>query len=206
MQSTDDRANGIVNSDYTHVIYAGEAFLPDLLPQLQRHFRVETQKEIATLGEYVSKQTLLSLPDAILIEVDEGGECFRFVEKLKLNSLLREIVIIFLSASPSPDLSRVALMLNVGDLYISPIPANDLCNRIKFLIRLRSFQPRVSGAAAISLKTDFPVKKRIFDLCISCFFSPVASLIYTYSASNPHRIQRADNIQEQTCRGRLQNI
>ncbi|MGQ7853189.1 sugar transferase [Pedobacter sp. WC2501] len=182
MQSVADQAHAIVNSDYTHVIYAGEAFLTDLFSELQLHFRVETHKEIATLGEYISKQTLLSLPDAILIEVDDGGECFRFVEKLKLNTLLREIVIIFLSATPSPNLSRIALMLNVGDLYISPIPVNDLCNRIKFLIRLRSFQPRVSGAAAIRLKAEFPIKKRIFDLCISCFFFLLLVPLFTLIA------------------------
>jgi lipopolysaccharide/colanic/teichoic acid biosynthesis glycosyltransferase len=182
MKSVADRGHTIVNSDYTHVIYAGEAFRADLLPELERHFRVETQNEIATLGEYISKQTLLSLPDAILIEVDDGGECFRFVEKLKLNTLLREIVIIFLSAAPNPNLSRIALVLNVGDLYISPIPVNDLCNRIKFLIRLRSFQPRVSGAAAIRLKAEFPIKKRIFDLCISCFFFLLLVPLFTVIA------------------------
>jgi len=181
MQLTDDKADGIIINDHTHIIYAGNAFLTELLPELQRHFKVETHQEIATLGEYISKQTLLSLPDAILIEVDDGGECFRFVEKLKLNTLLREIVIIFLSASPGIKLSQMTLMLNVSDLYISPIPVNDLCNRIKFLIRLRAFQPRVSGAAAIRLKTEFPIKKRIFDICISCFIFllliPVFSLI-----------------------------
>ncbi len=181
MQSTDDKGNGIVVNDYTRIIYAGKEFLTQLLPELQRHFKVETHKDIATLGEYISKQTLLSLPDAILIEVDEDGECFRFVEKLKLNTLLREIVIIFLSASGSPKLSQIALMLNVGDLYIAPIPVNDLCNRIKFLIRLRAFQPRVSDSAAIRITAQFPIKKRIFDLCISCFvfllLIPVFSLI-----------------------------
>ncbi|MEH3113566.1 sugar transferase [Pedobacter terrae] len=181
MQSTDDKANGIVNGDYTHIMYAGEVFLPELLPELQSHFKVEAHKEIASLAEFISKQTLLNLPDAILIEVDEEGECFQFVEKLKLNTLLREIVIIFLSASPGQKLSQMALMLNVSDLYISPIPVKDLCIRIKFLIKLRSFRPRVSGAAVIKLKAKFPIKKRIFDLCVACFIFllliPVFSLI-----------------------------
>ncbi|WP_316844645.1 sugar transferase [Pedobacter psychrodurus] len=169
MQSTEDPGNGTIKGDVTQVVYTGQDFLNDLLPELQRHFKVETQKEIRKLDEYIAGQTLLSLPDAILIEVDEDGECYRFVERLKLNSLLREIVIIFLSGPEDKKASLMAQVLNVGDLYVFPIPANDLCNRIKFLIRLRSFQPRVTSAAVSKVKTDFPLKKRLFDICISCF-------------------------------------
>ncbi|WP_316761547.1 hypothetical protein [Pedobacter aquatilis] len=71
---------------------------------------------------YMDSEPLLSLPDVIIIEVDENDNCFEQVRYLKAHPFLQGLIIILLGIKDDNDWRKKALQLKVDDYYTFPFP------------------------------------------------------------------------------------
>lgn len=149
------------------LLYAAPWFEKELLPQLNASFEVHSEPDIALLDNYLRDQSLFSLPDVILLEVDEANECFDYVDKLKKNVLLKGLVIILLARKADKRVRDMAMKLKVNDLYNDPVPLNDLCERIFFLVKFKLIKPQLSDLSSIDYTYKIPFAKRLFDIVTS---------------------------------------
>ncbi len=170
------------SASHTRMAYAGQG-LKDLVDdELGAYFSIIYNDSLAQLEDYLGHQSILTIPEIILMEVDEHEECFVLVEKLKKNFLFNGVIIVLLSLSNDKDLRQTAMRLRVHDFYIYPFPMSDLRERLNFLVKFKLIKPRLSE---ISLDVDIeyrvPVSKRLTDLFISgmmiLVLSPVLLII-----------------------------
>jgi lipopolysaccharide/colanic/teichoic acid biosynthesis glycosyltransferase len=151
------------------LLYSAPSFAEELLPQLKTSFNVQSEDTIESLDTYLKDQSLFSLPDVIILEVDEAQQCFSYVEKLKKNVLLKGLVIVLLSSRSDKKVRDLAMKHKVNDLYHAPIPLNDLCERIVFLVKFKLIKPQLSDLSNIDFTYKMPFMKRLFDIVTSGF-------------------------------------
>jgi len=149
------------------LLYSAPSFVGELLPQLEASFEIHSEVNIGALDFYLKDQSLYTLPDVIILEVDEEGECFDYVGKLKNNVLLKGLVIILLAKRQDLNLRTKAMKLKVNDLYSAPLPVQDLCERIFFLVKFKLIKPQLSDLSAIDFTYKIPFTKRLFDILTS---------------------------------------
>ncbi len=160
-----------------------ESFTNDLFPGLENSFVVHREQSLQALKAYIENQSLLNLPDVILIEVDQNEACIDFVNKLKENSLLKGLVIILLAENGSDQLKKAAMACKVNDLYVRPLPVNDLMERIVFLVKFKLIKPQLSDLAKIDLTYETPITKRLFDIVASgAILALISPLLLTVAA------------------------
>ncbi|RZL63386.1 MAG: sugar transferase [Pedobacter sp.] len=148
------------------IVYFGNLLSKILLADLQ--ISIKDLQTPPNFEEYVNAQTLISLPDVIIIEVDENAECFNQVALLKSNPILRSIIVILIGTKDSKVLRRKALALKVNDYYTYPFPLEDFYARINFLVKFKLIKPKLEEAPKeISASYKMPVLKRLFDVLMS---------------------------------------
>lgn len=163
-------ANSEISSNKSiSVLYAAPSFAGELLPQLTASFNVHAELDIESLDAYLKDQSLFNLPDVILLEVDDKGDCFNYVERLKKDVLLKGLVIILLGKQPDQKVRERAMKYRVNDLYNAPIPLADLCERIVFLVKFKLIKPQLSDLSSIDYTYKMPLSKRLFDIFTSGF-------------------------------------
>lgn len=149
------------------VVYAGEGLSSELFNDLNKQFRV-TQLPVQDLDQFLKDQSLMSLPDIILIETDPEGKCFGIIHTIKTNPLLQGLIIAFLSAENRPEWRKMALTMKVHDYYTYPFPSLDLCERLNFLVKFRLIKPRLAKLAEnVDVTYRVPPFKRAFDIITS---------------------------------------
>jgi lipopolysaccharide/colanic/teichoic acid biosynthesis glycosyltransferase len=144
-----------------------DSFSNELNLPLENSFIVHREPSLTTLQSYIENQSLFNLPDVILIEVDEDRACMDFVRKLKENTLLKGLVIILLAKNDDCKLRSDAMSNRVNDLYVAPLPINNLIERIVFLVKFKLIKPQLSDLANIDLTYKPPFTKRLFDILAS---------------------------------------
>ncbi|WP_276088401.1 sugar transferase [Pedobacter sp. JY14-1] len=149
------------------LLYSAPSFAGELLPVLNESFSVQAEQDIEAADTYLKDQSIYTLPDVIILEVDEHNHCFDYVDKLKKNVLLKGLVIILLSSTKDPVIRKKAMQLKVNDLYHAPVPVADLCERIFFLVKFKLFKPQLSDLSNIDYTYKMPVAKRLFDILAS---------------------------------------
>lgn len=149
------------------LLFSSLTFESELLPQLNSAFSVHAEANVNALESYLKEQSLFSLPDVILLEVDPELRCFDFVRMLKANALLKGLVIILLSREKKEEVRQLAMQHKVNDLYVSPIPVKDLCERIVFLVKFKLIKPQLADLSQIDYSYKIPTFKRIFDIVVS---------------------------------------
>ena len=141
----------------------------ELLPKLRSYFEVHAESNIDDLDEYLKDQSIYTLPDVIILEVDDHGNCFEYIKTLKQNVLLKGLVIILLAEKRDPKVRETAMKYKVNDLYVAPIPLDDLCERIFFLVKFKLFKPQLSDLSNVDFNYKIPFTKRLFDIAASGF-------------------------------------
>jgi lipopolysaccharide/colanic/teichoic acid biosynthesis glycosyltransferase len=150
-----------------NVLLSLPTFGSELLPRLTSVFDAHEEASLEQLESYLKEQSLFNLPDVILLEVDENLECFNFVQRLKNNVLLKGLVIVLLSNARNENIRLLAMQHKVNDLYFAPIPLNDLCERIIFLVKFKLIKPQLSDLSQIDYSYKIPWTKRLFDIVVS---------------------------------------
>ncbi|MFP5080291.1 sugar transferase [Pedobacter sp. JCM 36344] len=149
------------------LLFSSPTFESDLLPQLCSNFAVHAESNVSSLESYLKEQSLFSLPDVILLEVDDELRCFDFVRMLKGNALLKGLVIILLTKDKKDGIRKLAMDHKVNDLYVYPIPVKDLCERVIFLVKFKLIKPQLADLSKIDYSYKIPVFKRVFDIAVS---------------------------------------
>jgi lipopolysaccharide/colanic/teichoic acid biosynthesis glycosyltransferase len=154
--------------------YAGVDLRDTIFAELPAHYQIFASPDIAQLDEYLAEQSILSMPDIILAEVDEAGETLKFVERIKKNTLFKQMLIVLISDKYDAELRQKAMKLKVNDLYAMPINLSHLRERLNFLVNFKLIKPTLSE---LSKKVDttytLPPGKRSMDI----FFSGMALLM-----------------------------
>lgn len=169
-----------------------DRFSNELYPALENSFIVHRETSLNSLQAYIENQSLFNLPDVILIQVDKERACFGFVRKLKENTLLKGLVIILLANTKDARLTADAMSYRVNDLYVSPLPVNDLIERIVFLVKFKLIKPQLADLANIDVNYKPPVTKRLFDILASgtilILISPlllIVAIILAFESKGP---------------------
>ncbi len=108
--------------------------------QLPAHFHIHTHNSLEELSHYLTNQSLSLLPDVVLLEADDSANCFPFIEELKNNPLLHHLIIVLVAGKNNTDWKLRALELKVQDYYCIPFPIEHLVERLKFLVKFKSFR------------------------------------------------------------------
>ena len=69
----------------------------ELIAALARQADFRMLSSISLLEESLQQETLLSIPEILLLEVDTAGECFRLVERIRKNVLLSGLFFVMLA-------------------------------------------------------------------------------------------------------------
>jgi hypothetical protein len=64
------------------IAYAGLELKDLIANDLTNYFRIHFNELYNDLEEYLGDQSILTIPDIILVEVDKDEECFALVERL----------------------------------------------------------------------------------------------------------------------------
>jgi lipopolysaccharide/colanic/teichoic acid biosynthesis glycosyltransferase len=154
--------------------YAGTELRDTIFAELPAHYQIFASPDTAQLDEYLAEQSILSMPDIILAEVDEAGETMKFVERIKKNSLFKQMLIVLITKEPNAAVRAQAVKLRVNDLYAMPINLGHLRERLNFLVNFKLIKPTLSE---LSKKVDttytLPPGKRFMDV----FFSGMGLLL-----------------------------
>lgn len=145
-------------------------------------FYIHKYRYLNDLHEYISNQSILTLPDVILIETDSKGECFTFIEKLKKNPLWKDLIIVLLATNRNKAWKLKALQLKVHDYYILPFPIEHLIERVNFLIKFKLVKPQISILKDADIIYKFPIGKKLFDIAVSCLVILLVSPILILTA------------------------
>jgi lipopolysaccharide/colanic/teichoic acid biosynthesis glycosyltransferase len=167
---------------HTKIAYAGSDLKDLVSTELTPYFQISYNDSLTQLEEHLGNQSILTLPEIILMEVDQHGECFELIERLKGNFLFNGLIIVLLSLSNDKDLRQRASQLKVHDFYIYPFPLSDLRERLNFLVKFKLIKPKLAEISKeVDIKYHMPVGKRLMDLVISglmiLFLSPVMLIV-----------------------------
>ncbi len=181
IQSTVSANSNIEAKNPIRLLYSGESFKEDVLPRLNAAFYLHVESTVEDCSNYLKDQSLFNLPDVIVLEVSNKTECFDFIAKIKKDPLLKGLVIILLSKNTDHDIRQTAMKYKVNDLYSSPIPVEDLCERIIFLVKFKLIKPQLADLAKIDVTYKIPFYKRMFDVlasgCVLLLLSPFLLIV-----------------------------
>ena len=167
---------------HTRIAYAGNQVKDLVAGELTDYFQVIYHDSLELMEDYMGNQSILSIPEIILLEVDEHGECFNLVERIKNNFLFNGLIIVLISLSNDKSLKMKAMKLKVHDFYIYPFNMSDLRERLNFLVKFKLIKPKLMEISqVVDTRYNMPVGKRMVDLFVSgsalLCFSPVLLII-----------------------------
>ena len=182
MSQTAKHKDFLTNGLHLSIAHMGTGVSTALLNELPSEFYIEKNKTLEELHEYLNNQSILTLPDVLLIEVDSDGECFKFVEKLKKNPLWRELIIVMIASAKDKKWKAKALQLKIHDFYTSPFPTEHLIERLHFLVKFKLIKPKLTALESVDIIYKLPVAKRFFDIFVSASVLLVLSPILIITA------------------------
>jgi lipopolysaccharide/colanic/teichoic acid biosynthesis glycosyltransferase len=117
---------------------------------------------------YLDNRSLLSLPDILIIEVDDNKECFEQVKYIKSNPLLQGLIVVLTGIKEDKTWRKNALQLKVNDYYTYPFPLEDFFERLNFLIKFKLIKPKLLELSKqMDVEYQVPFMKRAFDVVAS---------------------------------------
>ncbi len=150
------------------VAYSGNVLTDHIYENLGDKFQIFSSGTAAQFNNYLAEQSLNSLPEVILIEADEQENCFKVIESIRNNTLLKGLIIVLLAAKPNDSWKEKARKLKIHDYYVYPFSYEELSERLDFLVRFKLIKPNLTDLAKKTSTTyQIPNNKRIFDLVFS---------------------------------------
>ena len=169
-------------ASHTKIAYAGLELKDLVATELNAYFQIIFNDSLVQLEAYLGNQSILTIPEIILLEVDEDGNCFSLIERLKKNFLFNGMIIVLISLSNDRELKLNAMQLKVHDFYIYPFSMSDLRERLNFLVKFKLIRPKlIEISQEVDINYRMPFIKRLIDLVISgtmlLILSPVMLVI-----------------------------
>ncbi|TWR31044.1 sugar transferase [Mucilaginibacter pallidiroseus] len=151
------------------IAYAGLELKDLIANDLSGSFRVTFNNTIADLEQYLGDQSILSIPDIILVEVDKDEKCFELVTNIRKNFLLNGVIIVMLATRKDKAQVQKAMKMKLHDFYTYPFATSDLLERLNFLVRFKLIRPRLLELSKeVDITYKMPAGKRFLDLFIAC--------------------------------------
>ncbi|GGC71427.1 glycosyl transferase [Pedobacter quisquiliarum] len=117
---------------------------------------------------YLDNRSLLSLPDILIIEVDDNKDCFEQVKYIKSNPLLQGLIVVLAGIKEDKNWRNKALQFKVNDYYTYPFPLEDFFERLNFLIKFKLIKPKLLELSKqMDVEYQVPLMKRAFDVVAS---------------------------------------
>ncbi|MES3018346.1 MAG: sugar transferase [Bacteroidota bacterium] len=154
----------------------------DIIQDLSARYNTYSFNSLDGLLEYLKDQSILTLPDVILIETDPEGACFDYIKKIKSSPLWRDLIIVLIATDRNKDSKSKALQLKVHDYYILPFPIDHLLERLNFLVKFKLVKPQLSVLGNVDVVYKLPVGKKVFDIVFSAFGILILSPILLLTA------------------------
>ncbi len=161
--------------------YAGNSFR-SVFGRTSGGFHVDFFSSVHELDDHVEQLALNDLPDVLIVEDTKAETWKAFAKKIRNNVLLEGLILIVLTDRPVSEVRGSAMQLKVNDVYGAPVPAEDLLNRIRFLVRFKLLKPELKKLE-LRQNLDFKMRfgKRLFDICCASlalmFLLPILGLI-----------------------------
>lgn len=164
------------------IVYFGKLLKNVVFEDFESNFNIEHLDNADDFKRYLDNRSLLSLPDIILIEVDDNKDCFGQVAYIKNNPLLHGLVIVLLGIKEDKEWRSRALKLQVNDYYTYPFPIEDFYERLNFLIKFKLIKPKLLELSQqMDVEYQPPLTKRVFDVLASgtalLFLMPVFVIV-----------------------------
>ena len=150
------------------VAYAGLELKDLVANDLSDNFRIAFNDTISDLETYLGNQSLLTIPDIILVEVDKEEKCFELIARLKNNFLLTGLIIVMVSTRRDKKLVQKAMQMKLHDFYTYPFTTSDLRERVNFLVKFKLIRPKLLELSKeVDITYKMPAGKRFLDLFIA---------------------------------------
>lgn len=164
------------------IAYAGLELKDLIANDLSGSFRVTFNNTCADLEQYLGDQSILSIPDIILVEVDKDEKCFELVTNIRKNFLLNGVIIVMLATRKDKAQVQKAMKMKLHDFYTYPFATSDLLERLNFLVKFKLIRPRLLELSKeVDITYKMPAGKRFLDLFIACSMmiglSPIMLLV-----------------------------
>lgn len=156
-----------ITAFHLSIAYMGTPSTSRLLSDLPSEFNIYKHDTLEELEDYLDNQSILTLPDVMLIETDSKGECFDFIKKIKKNPFWRELIIVLIASEENKSWKSTALQLKVHDFYVMPFPSEHLIQRLHFLVKFKLIKPQLSVLENVAIIYKLPLLKRTFDIAVS---------------------------------------
>ena len=168
------------------IAYLGTKFIDELDAKLNGDINVSVVRfdKLMSLKTHLKEQSLFSVPDILLLEVEDNlSEIRSFVSDVKNDPMTRAVSIVLLAfKNNKPELTK-ELVGHVNDIYFYPFNVLHIKERLKFILKFKLLGsvPNTDHIPDISHEYKIPVTKRAFDIAVSgmmlLFLSPVMGLI-----------------------------
>ncbi len=155
------------------VAYFGNVLTDYVHQNLGEKFQIFSSGTPDQFSDYLAEQSLNSLPEVILMEADEEEHCFKVIENIRSNPLLKGLIIVLLSSKQNPAWREKARKLKIHDYYNYPFSCEELSERLDFLVRFKLIKPDLKDLSEKAASAyQMPGSKRIFDIVfsLSCLF------------------------------------
>jgi len=142
----------------------------ELISQLLQQITCDNCDCMEELERVLQGETLLTLPEILLLEITDDQQGFAVVERIRRNVMLSGMIIIALSTSKNPQWIERARNLKIHDYYEHPYPVEDICERMSFLIKFKLIRPTISELLhkeESNTSLAMPIWKRFFDILFS---------------------------------------
>lgn len=164
------------------IAYAGLELKDLIVNDLSDNFRISFSDTLKDLEDYLGDQSILTIPEIILVEVDKDEKCFEMVEQLRDSFLMNGLIVVMLSTRADKKLVQLAMKLKLHDFYTYPFSTSDLRERLNFLVRFKLIKPKLLELSKeVDTTYKMPPGKRFLDLfisiCMLICLSPVMLLV-----------------------------
>src|SRR4051812_10358144 len=92
----------------------------NLFSELAQHADVTEFSSQQELEYYLFNQTLLTLPEVLMLEVTDTSKSFDMLERIRKNVMLKGLIVIFFSAKKDNAWFEKAKKFKVHDYYVAP--------------------------------------------------------------------------------------
>lgn len=152
------------------VAYLGTKFVDELDKALNKDIKLIQFDHLEVLDKYIKKQSVLSAPDILLLEIEENiAPLLSFVSAFRSNPLNQGISIILLAYKNNRSAVTQAFSSLVNDIYFYPFNVENIEERLKFIIKFKLLNSKLKTVDSKLPSGEYrmPLTKRLFDILVA---------------------------------------
>ncbi|PPL00270.1 sugar transferase [Parapedobacter indicus] len=152
------------------IAYLGSKFIGELDKTLHKDIDIIQFDKLEVLAGYLKKQSLLSIPDILLLEIEDNiGPLFSFVSELRNSSANKGISIILLAFKNNKEAILKTFFSRVNDIYFYPFNVVNIQERLRFIVKFKLLDDKSRTITTNKVHEEYrmPLSKRLFDILVA---------------------------------------